>query len=265
MGGELTLRSEPGRGSTFSVRALPARGGRPRRRSAAPHRAGHRLPRPAPHAAGGGRPADAAPDAGRHAGAAGLRRARGRQRHRVPGERARARAPTPSCSTSRMDDMDGWETARRVRARRLRRRCRSSWSRPTCSRTRPSELRAAGCQGFVGKPVIESELLDDAGAPPAASNGWPSCAAAAAAPRRRRRRRAELRAARRRARASCMRLVQLGHVRGLQQRARPRWPHEHPRMRRQLHARCARWSTASTSTSFKDRIWRRTRHVAANA
>ncbi len=71
MGGDLSLHSEPDKGSTFSVRLYlreiddPGPHGRP----AAPDR---RLLRQAPHAAGGRRPAGAAPDAGRHAHAAGL-------------------------------------------------------------------------------------------------------------------------------------------------------------------------------------------------
>ena len=56
-----------------------------------------------------------------------------------------------------MDDMDGWETARRVRA--------AGNDTPivivsaNIFENQPARLRAAGCQAFVGKPVIESELM----------------------------------------------------------------------------------------------------------
>ena len=56
-----------------------------------------------------------------------------------------------------MDDMDGWETAKRVRA--------AGNETPiiivsaNIFENQPPRLRAAGCQAFVGKPVIESELM----------------------------------------------------------------------------------------------------------
>lgn len=56
-----------------------------------------------------------------------------------------------------MDDMDGWETASRIRA--------AGFTLPiilvsaTVFENRQPRLQAAGCQAFIGKPVIESELL----------------------------------------------------------------------------------------------------------
>jgi CheY-like chemotaxis protein len=56
-----------------------------------------------------------------------------------------------------MDDLDGWETARRLR--------RAGHALPVVMvsanmfENQPERLREAGCQAFVGKPVIESELL----------------------------------------------------------------------------------------------------------
>lgn len=56
-----------------------------------------------------------------------------------------------------MDDMDGWETARHIRA--------AGFTMPiilvsaTVFENRQPLLQAAGCQAFVGKPVIESELM----------------------------------------------------------------------------------------------------------
>jgi CheY-like chemotaxis protein len=116
-----------------------------------------------------------------------------------------------------MDDMDGWQTATSVRA--------SGFAQipiiivsANMFENQAERLRAAGCQAFVGKPVIESELLatlerhlglewlsaaDAMG--PAADGGN-----IAAAPRRP----AQL-ALSEDDRAELMRLVQMGHVRGL--------------------------------------------------
>src|SRR5690606_15078417 len=57
-----------------------------------------------------------------------------------------------------MDDMDGWEAAARVRA--------AGYAdlpilivSANVFENQAERLRACGCQGFVGKPVIESELI----------------------------------------------------------------------------------------------------------
>jgi chemotaxis response regulator CheB len=58
-----------------------------------------------------------------------------------------------------MDDLDGWETAVQIRSR-------GSDSVPiivvsaNVFENQASRLKAAGCQAFVGKPVLESELMD---------------------------------------------------------------------------------------------------------
>ncbi len=57
-----------------------------------------------------------------------------------------------------MDDMDGWETARRIRAQGLHDLPVIMVS-ANAFENQPARLAAAGCQGFVDKPVIESELL----------------------------------------------------------------------------------------------------------
>ncbi len=120
-----------------------------------------------------------------------------------------------------MDDMDGWQTAKRVRA--------AGYAdvpivivSANVFENQPERLQAAQCQGFVGKPVIESQLMaalqrhlalewvspgdaptpQDPGAPPAID--LPE----------------ELR-------EELMGLVQLGHVHGLQ-RALDRMAHENP-------------------------------------
>lgn len=57
-----------------------------------------------------------------------------------------------------MDDMNGWETANRIR--------NGGYTMPiilvsaNVFENQPERLRAVGCQAFVGKPVIESELLN---------------------------------------------------------------------------------------------------------
>ncbi|MFI5446895.1 ATP-binding protein [Polaromonas sp. UC242_47] len=57
-----------------------------------------------------------------------------------------------------MDDMDGWQTATQIR--------RLGYERvpiivvsANVFENQPSRLKAAGCQAFVGKPVLESELM----------------------------------------------------------------------------------------------------------
>ncbi len=57
-----------------------------------------------------------------------------------------------------MGDMDGWETARAVRDSGLR-QVPIIMVSANVFENRPENLRASGCQGFVAKPVIESELL----------------------------------------------------------------------------------------------------------
>ncbi|MEO5735959.1 MAG: ATP-binding protein, partial [Variovorax sp.] len=109
-----------------------------------------------------------------------------------------------------MDDMDGWETAGRVRA--------AGFDLPiiivsaNVFENQTERLKATDCQAFVGKPVIESELiatlerhlglewLQHGPAPAAAPGPHP-----------------ELLTLPEDARLELMRLVQVGHVRGLQQ------------------------------------------------
>ncbi len=57
-----------------------------------------------------------------------------------------------------MDDMDGWETARQIRALHVDDLPIIMVSANTFE-NQPDRLSEAGCQGFVEKPVIESELL----------------------------------------------------------------------------------------------------------
>jgi len=57
-----------------------------------------------------------------------------------------------------MDDIDGWETARRIRARGVAGMPIIMVS-ANAFENRPDKLAEAGAQAFVDKPVIESELL----------------------------------------------------------------------------------------------------------
>ncbi|MDM0045888.1 ATP-binding protein [Variovorax dokdonensis] len=114
-----------------------------------------------------------------------------------------------------MDEMDGWDAASRVR--------QAGYTEvpilivsANVFENQAERLQAAGCQAFIGKPVIESELiavlerhlgLEWLSHPPAHGVGTAQIADPAPAamhlPDE--------------ARAELLRLVQLGHVRGLQQ------------------------------------------------
>ena len=110
-----------------------------------------------------------------------------------------------------MDDMDGWETAQRVRAAGFDDVPIIIVSASVFEH-QTERLRASHCQAFIAKPVIESELiatlerhmalewLQHAPAPVAAPAAWTDPLFLPED-----------------ARLELMRLVQLGHVRGLQQ------------------------------------------------
>ena len=59
-----------------------------------------------------------------------------------------------------MDDLDGWETARLLRTLRPASSLPIVFVSANLFDHRPERIAGLGCQGFVGKPVIESELLD---------------------------------------------------------------------------------------------------------
>jgi signal transduction histidine kinase/CheY-like chemotaxis protein/purine-cytosine permease-like protein len=112
-----------------------------------------------------------------------------------------------------MDDMDGWQTATSVRAAGFEDIPIVIVS-ANMFENQPERLRAAGCQAFVGKPVIESELI--ATLERHLGLEWLSAADAIApslddaAPKR-----PTPLALSEDERAELMRLAQMGHVRGL--------------------------------------------------
>ncbi|MFL6697555.1 MAG: response regulator, partial [Vitreoscilla sp.] len=157
MGGEITVESTPGAGSTFKVRLYLSETAEP----------GHaRLPRHRPVS-----------------GYIGARRCllvvddQPTQRQMLAGMllplgfRIREAASGRECLESMletrpdavlldlsMDDMDGWETARRIRAHGIADVPIIIVSADAFENL-GDKIAAAGCQGFVDKPVIESELL----------------------------------------------------------------------------------------------------------
>ena len=157
MGGELTVKSTPGQGSTFTVRLYLSETTEPA------------APRGVPH-----RPVT---------GYIGMRRSllvvddQPTQRQMLAGMllplgfRIREAATGNECLESvleqppdavlldiSMDDMDGWETARRIRAAGVT-GVPIIMVSANAFENQNDKLVAAGCQGFVDKPVIESELL----------------------------------------------------------------------------------------------------------
>ena len=157
MGGELTVKSSPDEGSTFTVRLYLSETAEP----------GHtRTPRHRPVS-----------------GYIGTRRSllvvddHPTQRQMLAGMllplgfRIREAASGRECLESvldnapdavlldiSMDDMDGWETARRIRAHGILGLPIIMVS-ANAFENQSDKVVAAGCQGFVDKPVIESELL----------------------------------------------------------------------------------------------------------
>ena len=157
MGGELTVASSPGEGSTFTVRLYLSETSEP---------AYARTPRHRPVS-----------------GYIGARRSllvvddHPTQRQMLAGMllplgfRIREAASGRECLESvlhkqpdavlldiSMDDVDGWETARRIRAHGITDMPIIMVS-ANAFENQPDKIAAAGCQGFVDKPVIESELL----------------------------------------------------------------------------------------------------------
>ncbi len=167
MGGELTVQSQPGQGSTFTVRLYLSEIAAPAQRSVTHHR-------PVTGYLGARRSLLVVDD-------------HPTQRQMLAGMllplgfAIREAASGSECLESvadlrpdavlldiTMDDMDGWETARRLRMQDQR--AAEATGAPLSAlpvimvsanafENRPDKLEAAGAQAFVDKPVIESELL----------------------------------------------------------------------------------------------------------
>ena len=157
MGGELTVRSVPGEGSTFTARLYLSETSEPGRSRVAPHR-------PVTGYIGERRTLLVVDDhPTQRQMLAGMLLPLGfRIREAASGreclESVLQTAPDALLLDISMDDMDGWETARQIRAHGITDLPIIMVS-ANAFENQADKLAAAGCQGFVDKPVIESELL----------------------------------------------------------------------------------------------------------
>jgi len=162
MGGELTLHSQPGQGSTFSLRLYL---------SSIAHAPRHaRLPasalQPVTGFEGARRTLLVVDDEPLHRqllagllvplGFTVLEAASGSECLEV----VQQHPPDLLLLDITMDDLDGWQTAARVRARWNPSQLPIVFVSANLFDNQPERLEALGCQGFIGKPVLESELLD---------------------------------------------------------------------------------------------------------
>jgi signal transduction histidine kinase/CheY-like chemotaxis protein/purine-cytosine permease-like protein len=157
MGGELTVRSRPGEGSTFTARLYLSEVSPPAARGMTHHR-------PVSGYIGARRSLLVVDDhPTQRQMLAGMLLPLGFDvREAASGseciESVLERRPDAVLLDVTMDDMDGWETARRIRARGILDMPIIMVS-ANAFEHRPENLAAAGAQAFVDKPVIESELL----------------------------------------------------------------------------------------------------------
>jgi signal transduction histidine kinase/CheY-like chemotaxis protein/purine-cytosine permease-like protein len=157
MGGELSFESEPGRGSRFSVRLYL-------RELAAPD-APPAPPLPVTGYLGRRREILIVDDhPTQRQMLAGMLAPLGFQvREAASGneciERVRSRCPDAILLDVNMDVIDGWVTSRLLRESGFREVPVIMISADVFE-NRPELISAAECQGFIGKPVMESELLD---------------------------------------------------------------------------------------------------------
>ena len=162
MGGELSLRSQPGQGSTFSVRLyLPRIAPDPKNPLSLPGNL-----RSVTGYAGPQRTLLVVDDQPLHRqllagllmplGFTVLEAASGQECLEV----VQQHAPDLLLLDITMDGLDGWQTATLVRERFTARQLPIVFVSANLFDNQPEQLEALGCQGFVAKPVLESELLD---------------------------------------------------------------------------------------------------------
>jgi CheY-like chemotaxis protein len=157
MGGELTVQSVPGQGSTFTARLYLGE-------VAAPGPRGAVLHRPVTGYTGARRSLLVVDDhPTQRQMLAGMLLPLGFEvREAATGaeciESVLAQRPDAVLLDVTMDDIDGWETARRIRARGVADMPIIMVS-ANAFENRLDKLQAAGAQAFVDKPVIESALL----------------------------------------------------------------------------------------------------------
>ncbi len=157
MGGDLSVKSVPDQGSTFTVRLYLSE-------TAEPAHARLPLHRPVSGYIGARRSLLVVDDqpTQRHLLAGMLLPLGFRIREAASGreclESVLEARPDAVLLDLSMDDMDGWETARRIRAHGIADLPIIIVS-ANAFENLADKIAAAGCQGFVDKPVIESELL----------------------------------------------------------------------------------------------------------
>ena len=157
MGGELTVKSTPGQGSTFTARLYLSELAAPGPRGITQHR-------PVTGYVGARRSLLVVDDhPTQRQMLAGMLLPLGFEvREAASGseciESVLARPPDAVLLDVTMDDIDGWETARRIRARGVAGMPIIMVS-ANAFENRADKLAEAGAQAFVDKPVIESELL----------------------------------------------------------------------------------------------------------
>ncbi len=157
MGGELTVVSTPGQGSTFTVRLYLSEIAAPAQRNVSHHRpvTGYIGPRRTLLVVDD-HPIQRQMLAGMLLPLGFLIREAASGHECL--ESVLEQAPDAVLLDITMDDMDGWETARRIRARGTDHMPIIMVS-ANAFENRADKLAEAGAQAFVDKPVIESELL----------------------------------------------------------------------------------------------------------
>ncbi|MDP1792166.1 MAG: response regulator, partial [Methylibium sp.] len=208
MGGELSLASEPGRGSTFSVRLYLREVSDPGPQAEAPRQVGGYVGPRRTLLVVDDQPVQRQMLAGMLAPLGFVLREAASGSECL--DSLRETVPDAILLDITMDYLDGWQTARLVRD--------AGYTLPilivsaNMFENQPERLLAAQCQAFIGKPVIESELI--ATLQRHLGIEW-IAAHAPALPPLPPEAPADLRRLPGEARAELLRLAQIGHVHGL--------------------------------------------------